>query len=191
MEQLAQICQMGQRWLTSCCALSNCRTCKAGQGMDTRQESDSAQLAALGYTAKFDRSMSVWQNFALGFTYLSPVVGVYSVFDLGLTTGGPPMFWSYFIAAAGQFLVCLVFGEVVSQFPISGGLYPWARRLVGKRWAWMAGWIYAWALCATVSAVAAGATPFVAALLGLQLSAGVQLVISLLLIALVTALHLS
>ena len=98
-----------------------------------RNDADSAQLAALGYTAKFDRSMSVWENFALGFTYLSPVVGVYSVFDLGLATGGPPMWWSYFLAAAGQFLVCLIFGEVVSQFPISGGLYPWARRLVGEK----------------------------------------------------------
>ena len=70
-------------------------------GIENRLTSDAAQLAALGYTAKFDRSMSVWENFALGFTYLSPVVGVYSVFDLGLATGGPPMWWSYFLAAAG------------------------------------------------------------------------------------------
>src|SRR5690348_18447953 len=135
--------------------------------------------------------MSVWVNFSLGFTYLSPVVGVYTLFFMSFSTGGPPVVWSYLLIGVAQLLVCLIFGEVVSQFPISGGLYPWSRRLVGKRWAWMAGWIYAWALCATVSAVAAGATPFVAALLGLQLSAGVQLVISLLLIALVTALHLS
>jgi hypothetical protein len=52
------------------------------------------------------------------------------------------MFWWYLMVGIGQMLVCLMFGEVVSQFPISGGLYPWARRLVGKRWAWMAGWIY-------------------------------------------------
>ncbi len=129
-------------------------------------DADAAQLAALGYTAKFDRKMSLWENFALGFTYLSPVVGVYSVFTVGITTGGPPMFWSYFLAAAGQFLVCLIFCEVVSQFPISGGLYPWARRLVGKKWAWMAGWIYGWALFTTVAAVAVGAGPFVATLLG-------------------------
>jgi amino acid transporter len=134
----------------------------------TEHDADAAQLAALGYTAKFDRSMSVWENFALGFTYLSPVVGVYSVFTFGMMTGGPAMFWSYFLAAAGQFLVCLIFCEVVSQFPISGGLYPWARRLVGKKWAWMAGWIYGWALFTTVAAVAVGAGPFVATLLGFE-----------------------
>ena len=55
------------------------------------------------------------------------------------------MFWWYLLVGIGQMFVCLVFGEVVSQFPISGGLYPWARRLVGKRWAWMAGWVYGFA----------------------------------------------
>ena len=62
--------------------------------------------------------------------------------------------------------VCLVFGEVVSQFPISGGLYPWSRRLVGKRWAWMAGWVYGWALLVSIAAVATGGAPFLAQLLG-------------------------
>jgi amino acid transporter len=150
--------------------------------MDAQDRADAAQLAALGYTAKFDRSMSLWENFALGFTYLSPVVGVYSVFDLGLSTGGPPMFWSYFLAGAGQFLVCLIFSEVVSQFPISGGLYPWARRLVGKRWAWMAGWIYGWALFTTIAAVAVGAGPFLATLLGFN---GTPLITTLIALALV------
>ena len=94
---------------------------------------DAAQLEALGYASKFDRRMSKWENFSLGFTYLSPVVGVYSVFALAITAGGPPMWWGYLVVGLGQLLVCLVFGEIVSQFPISGGIYPWARRLVGKR----------------------------------------------------------
>lgn len=160
-------------------------------GPDHVTDADAEQLQALGYTSHFARTMSTWENFSLGFTYLSPVVGVYSVFATSIAAGGPPMWWAYLLVGLGQLLVCLVFGEIVSQFPISGGLYPWSRRLVGKRWAWMAGWIYAWALCATVSAVAAGASPFAAALLGLQPSAGVQLMISLLLIALVTVLNLS
>jgi amino acid transporter len=156
-----------------------------------RNDVDARQLAALGYTVKFDRSMSPWQNFALGFTYLSPVVGVYSVFDLGLSTGGPPMFWSYFLAGAGQFLVCLIFSEVVSQFPISGGLYPWARRLVGKRWAWMAGWIYGWALFTTIAAVAVGAGPFLATLLGFNATPLVTTAVALALVALSTAINLA
>ena len=61
------------------------------------------------------------------------------------------MWWTYIVVGLGQLMVCLIFGEIVSQFPISGGLYPWARRLIGKRWAWMAGWVYAWALCCTMA----------------------------------------
>jgi amino acid transporter len=157
----------------------------------TTAERDSAQLEALGYDSKFDRSMSLWANFALGFTYLSPVVGVYTVFAFALATGGPPMFWSYLFVGLGQLLVALVFGEIVSQFPIAGGLYPWARRLVGKRWAWMAGWVYLWALCTTIAAVAVGGAPYVAQLLGITVSQGGEVAIAVAMIAATTALNVS
>ena len=114
-------------------------------------DQDAEQLKALGYVSHFDRTMSKWENFSLGFTYLSPVVGVYTIFASAFVAGGPPMWWTYMLVGLGQLMVCLVFGEIVSQFPISGGLYPWARRLIGKRWAWMAGWVYAWALCCTMA----------------------------------------
>lgn len=157
----------------------------------TAARRDAAQLEALGYDSKFDRSMSLWSNFALGFTYLSPVVGVYTLFAFAIATGGPPMFWSYFFVALGQLLVAMVFGEIVSQFPIAGGLYPWARRLVGKRWAWMAGWVYLWALCTTVAGVAVGGAPFAAELLGIKASAAGLVAIAVALIAATTALNVS
>jgi amino acid transporter len=147
-------------------------------------------LQALGYDSTFERSMTVWENFSLGFTYLSPVVGVYSVFALALAAGGPAMIWWYLIAGCGQMLVCLIFGEIVSQFPLAGGLYPWGRRLVGKRWSWMAGWIYGWALFTTVAGVAVGAGPFLASLFGFNSSPSVTTAIALGLVAVSTALNL-
>ena len=151
---------------------------------------DDEQLRALGYTSGFDRSMSLWQNFALGFTYLSPVVGVYSVFAVSLQAAGPPMVWSYLIAALGQTAVCLIFSEIVAQFPISGGIYPWTRRLAGKRWAWMAGWIYGWALFTTIAAVGVGAGPFLADFLGFSATPWVTATVACGLVALATALNL-
>lgn len=156
---------------------------------DKATNADDEQLRALGYTSEFERSMSFWENFSLGFTYLSPVVGVYSVFALALTSGGPPMFWNYIFVGIGQLLVCLVFGEVVSQYPIAGGLYPWARRLVGPKWAWMAGWVYAWALFTTVAAVAVGGAPFLSQLFGVELSPGVCTWVALGMIAVSTMLN--
>lgn len=154
-------------------------------------DKDAEQLKALGYTSKFERSMSLWQNFALGFTYLSPVVGVYSVFAMALKAGGAPMFWNYILVGLGQLLVCLVFGEIVSQYPIAGGLYPWSLRLVGRRWAWMAAWIYGWALFVTIAAVAVGGGPFLGQLLGMSFTGATPIWIAVAMIALTTMLNLS
>jgi amino acid transporter len=151
---------------------------------------DAAHLAALGYTSDFKRTMSFWGNFSLGFTYLSPVVGVYSLFAFALGTGGPPMIWAVVFAAIGQLLVALVFGEVVSQFPVSGGIYPWARRLWGRRWAWMTGWVYMLALVVTIASVSYGAGPFVAMLLGIDPSTKVTVLCAVGLIVIVTLLNL-
>jgi amino acid transporter len=154
-------------------------------------DQDAEQLKALGYESHFDRTMSKWENFSLGFTYLSPVVGVYTIFASAFIAGGPPMWWTYILVGLGQLMVCLIFGEIVSQFPISGGLYPWARRLMGKRWAWMAGWVYAWALCCTMAGVATGVAPFLAQLFGVESTPFATTVIALILIAITTALNLS
>ncbi|BCY10138.1 APC family permease [Actinoplanes sp. L3-i22] len=162
-------------------------------GTDSIVEStgdDAAALAALGYTSEYRRDMSLWGNFALGFTYLSPVVGVYSLFTFALGTGGPPMIWSLVITGIGQLLVSMVFGEVVSQFPVSGGIYPWARRLWGRRWAWMAGWVYMLALLATIASVSYGAGPFVALMLGFTPSTTSTVICALAVILIATLLNL-
>ncbi|HEY9495877.1 MAG TPA: amino acid permease [Intrasporangium sp.] len=157
--------------------------------MTTTHDED-AHLASLGYTSDFKRDMSFWGNFSLGFTYLSPVVGVYSLFAFAVATGGPASIWAVVIAALGQLLVALVFGEVVSQYPVSGGIYPWTRRLWGRRWAWMAGWIYMIALLVTIASVSYGAGPFVAMLIGIEPSTAVTVACAVGLIVLVTFLNL-
>ena len=129
---------------------------------------DDAHLKKLGYDGHFNRSLSLWGTFALGFTYLSPLVGVYSLFAFGVSAGGPPAIWWLLIVGAGQLLVALVFGEVVSQYPISGGIYPWVRRLSSARFAWMAAWVYIWAVIVTVTSVAEYGTTFLASLFDLE-----------------------
>src|ERR1700732_1597588 len=154
-------------------------------------DQDADQLKALGYVSHFDRTMSKWENFSLGFTSLSPVVGVYTLFATSFVAGGPPMWWTYILVGVGQLMVSLVFGEIVSQFPISGGLYPWSRRLVGKRWAWMAGWVYGLALIITISAVATGGAPFLAQLLGFAPEPATTTIVALCMIALATVCNVS
>ncbi|MGY1916386.1 APC family permease [Blastococcus sp. SYSU DS0973] len=146
---------------------------------------DDAQLAALGYSGEFERSMGLWANMALGFTYLSPLVGVYSLFAYSLSVGGPPAIWWIVIVGIGQLLVSMVFGEVVSQYPLAGGIYPWTRRLWNRRYAWIVSWIYIWAVIVTITAVAEFGGGFVAALFNLEATPGIILgtAVALLLVA--------
>ena len=111
--------------------------------------------------------MSVWSALALGFTYLSPLVAIYSLFAFGLMIGGPGSIFWILIVGAGQMLVALVMGEVVSQFPIAGGIYPWMRRLAGMRTAWLTAWVYVWAMIVTITSVAEYAGGFFATVLGI------------------------
>jgi amino acid transporter len=147
-------------------------------------DADATRLASLGYTSEFKRDMSPWANFALGFTYLSPVVGIYSLFAIALATGGPPMIWWLVIVGLGQLLVALVFGEIVSQYPVAGGVYPWARHLWGRKWAWMTGWIYLIALLTTIASVTYGSGPYLAQLLSFEAGTGSTIACALILLAL-------
>jgi amino acid transporter len=153
-------------------------------------DADAAELASLGYHSEFKREMSLWANFALGFTYLSPVVGIYTLFAVGLITGGPAMIWWLVIVGIGQLLVALVFGEIVSQFPVAGGVYPWARRLWGRKWAWMTGWVYLVALLTTIAGVVYGSGPFLAQLLGFTPGERATITCALILLALALAINL-
>lgn len=136
-------------------------------------------------TSEFKRDMGFWGNLALGFTYLSPVVGVYTTMATGLGIAGPPAFWMLLFAGLGQLLVATVFGEVVSQYPIAGGVYPWNRRLWGPKWGWMSGWIYMISINATIASVAYGAGPFLGSLVGIKVGpvANVLLALAVILVA--------
>ena len=128
--------------------------------------SDNEYLRALGYEEKFDRGINLWSNFALGFLYLSPLVGVIALLGLGLSTAGPAAIWWIVIVGAGQYLVAMTFGEVVSQYPLAGGLYQWARRLWNGRYAWMLSWIYIAGVIIGITTTTMFSADFVAALLG-------------------------
>jgi amino acid transporter len=155
-------------------------------------QEDRAHLEALGYSGTdFHRSMSLWSNIALGFTYLSPLVGVYSLFAYSLSIGGPPSIWWLLIVGCGQFLVALIFGEVVSQYPLTGGIYPWTRRLWGRRYAWLVSWVYLWAVIVTVTSVAEFGGSFVESLFDLEPSDGVQLATAVALLLLALAINFS
>jgi len=152
---------------------------------------DAVQLASFGYKQQLTRALGLWSNFSLGFTYLSPVVGVYTLFAFGLATAGPAMIWTIPIVVAGQMLVVLTFGEVASNYPIAGGIYQWSKQLLGDSYAWFAGYFYAVALLVTIAAVAFGSASYVAALFGFTLTSNNTKVIAILMILLAAGINLT
>src|SRR5512133_3168291 len=125
---------------------------------------DDARLASLGYQPQLHRVLGLFANFSVAFTYLSPMVGIYSLFVLGLGTVGPAYIWLNFIPIIGMLFVALVFGELASHYPVAGALYQYSKFSVGPRFGWFVGWFYGFALLITVAAVDTGVVSYVTAL---------------------------
>ncbi len=53
-------------------------------------DEDDARLENLGYRPQLNRVLGLFANFSVAFTYLSPMVGIFSLFVLGLDGARPP-----------------------------------------------------------------------------------------------------
>jgi amino acid transporter len=124
-----------------------------GAASDT---ADAERLAQFGYKQELRRALNLFENFAIAFCYISPVVGIYSLFTLGLGSAGPRYIWLMPIVVLGQLFVALVFAELGSHFPIAGALFQWGKNLMGRQYGWWVGWMYGWALIITVASVDTG-----------------------------------
>src|ERR1700759_3910785 len=127
-------------------------------------DQDDARLESLAYQPQLHRVLGLFSNFAVAFTYLSPMVGIYSLFALGLGSGGPVYLWLNWIPVIGMLFVALVFGELASHYPVAGALYQYSKFSVGPGYGWFVGWFYGFALLITVASVDTGVVGYVAAL---------------------------
>jgi amino acid transporter len=164
----------------------------------TTASADDARLASLGYQPQLRRVLGLFANFSVAFTYLSPMVGIYSLFVLGVGTGGPAYLWLLFIPVIGMLFVALVFGELASHYPVAGALYQYSKFSVGPRYGWFVGWFYGIALLVTVAAVDTGVVSYVVALGENWFSWGLDptshstiLIITLILLAIQTVLNIT
>jgi len=115
---------------------------------------DNNDLASFGYRQELKRSMGSFSSFAAGFSYISILTGLFQMFHLGYGVAGPAFFWTWPFVLAGQLLVALCFAELASRFPLSGGVYQWAKFTGNPFIGWMTGWIYLACLIVTIGAVA-------------------------------------
>jgi amino acid transporter len=109
---------------------------------DTQIQDDAADLARLGYTQQLFREMGGFSNFAVSFSIISILTGAVLLYGYGLKFAGPlvnSIGWP--LVSLMTLTVALSMAEIASAYPTAGGLYFWAFRLGGRRWAWTTAWL--------------------------------------------------
>ncbi len=139
---------------------------KTGGTVDQPVVTDEERLRELGYDQELRRGLDVLGSVAMGFATISPVVGLYAVLLVGNTVAGPAWVWVLPVCLVGQCLLIAVYAELAADFPLSGGPYQWARRLIGPGYGWYTGWLSIWSYLVANTTIAYLAAPWVCALTG-------------------------
>jgi amino acid transporter len=103
---------------------------------------DVRDLERLGYAQQLLREMGGFSNFAVSFSIISILTGAVLLFGYGLKFAGPivnSVGWP--LVSVMTLAVAASMAEIASAYPTAGGLYFWARRLGGRRWAWITAWL--------------------------------------------------
>lgn len=138
---------------------------------DGLAQEDARDLARLGYTQELLRTVGGFSNFAISFSIISILTGTVTLFDYGLSMGGPlEMTLGWPLATAGTLMVALSMGELCSALPTSGGMYHWSATLGGPNWAWFTAWFNIVGLITAIAGIDYGCAQFLAPLLGLPSS---------------------
>ncbi|HTL55401.1 MAG TPA: amino acid permease [Candidatus Limnocylindrales bacterium] len=104
-------------------------------------EQDIADLRKLGYAQQLFREMGGFSNFAISFSIISILTGAILLFGFGLRFAGPivnSIVWP--LVSLFVLIIAASMAELASAYPTAGGLYFWAYRLGGVRWAWTTAW---------------------------------------------------
>ena len=104
-------------------------------------QQDLRDLHRLGYAQQLFREMGGFSNFAISFSIISILTGAILLFGFGLRFAGP-IVNSVGWPLVSVLVLCIAasMAELASAYPTAGGLYFWAYRLGGRRWAWTTGW---------------------------------------------------
>lgn len=115
-------------------------------GPSSNAQEDEGVLAEQGYKQELNRSWGLLQNFGVSFSIISVVTGITTLFQYGLTTGGPGVISvGWLIVCFFTFFVGLGMAEITSAHPTSGGPYFWAAMLapndqLAAFFSWITGW---------------------------------------------------
>ncbi|WP_459020483.1 amino acid permease [Streptomyces sp. SD35] len=133
---------------------------------------DDATLHAMGYPRKLTRRFQAFDNFAISFTIINIISGIFSGFGFGLNAGGPSVLVFGWIGVSVMVLfVGASMAEVASAYPTSGALYFSAGKLAKRHkgaWSWYTGWLNFVGQVGGTAATGYAAATFLQAFMALQ-----------------------
>ena len=115
---------------------------------------DHTGLHHFGYAQRLERSLGRFALFAVGYSFMSVLTGLITLFALGWAFSGPTMIWPYIGVAIGQLLMTLLFMELAAQYPLAGAIYNWVKALGAPTASWLAGWMVFAQIFASLASVA-------------------------------------
>jgi amino acid transporter len=103
---------------------------------------DDAYLRELGVQPKLRRGLTLLGQGFFGIAFQGPTAGSILVTSAAFAVGGPGFIWVFPVCLVFQTVMALQWGELVSQYPITGGIYQWAKYLGGEWWGWLTAVFY-------------------------------------------------
>jgi amino acid transporter len=104
--------------------------------------SDSDYLRELGVEPKFKRALGFFTGSLFAVAFQGPTTGALLLTGSTLALGGPAFIWAVPIILLFMLFVAFTWAELSSHYPLTGGIYQWARQLGGEFVGWMTGLFY-------------------------------------------------
>jgi amino acid transporter len=114
---------------------------------------DSDYLRQFGVEPKFKRALGFVTGSLFAVAFQGPTTGALLITGATLAFGGPAFIWAIPIIFLLQLVVAFVWAELSSHYPLTGGIYQWARQLGGEYVGWMTGLFYVVAIVLVMPAV--------------------------------------
>ncbi len=105
------------------------------------QLEDQSELQAFGYKQQLARTMGKFSSFAISFSLISIITGIFANFSFGIQQVGGQLLWSWSLVGVGQLLVALVMADLAGRFPLAGYGYQWTSRLTNSHFGYFVGWL--------------------------------------------------
>jgi len=115
--------------------------------------SDSEYLRQLGVEPRLKRALGFVTGSLFAIAFQGPTTGALLLTGATVALAGPAFIWAIPIIFLGQLLLAFLWAELSSHFPLTGGIYQWARRLGGNEAGWFTGLFYLVAIILVMPAV--------------------------------------